>query len=222
MRKNINNVIILSSIVISIIFISYFLFSKGITNKIQANLIKLNGKLNNNSNMNDHPVITMVINSSGEKLVNEDVALTAIVESKYKVDKAYYSFDMKNWYDKGYDINYKENTSIKFVFNKSMNETVYIKVENSNGYQSYVYKTIVKIDKKAPIINVSKQNDKIIINALDNVGLASILYSFDGVNWDEKKIEGNSYSEDLLDINYKYYKAVDMAGNISKIKELND
>lgn len=221
MKKDKRNIIILFLIMIVIVLTSYFLFVNGTTNKIKASLNKLEANVNNNANTSDYPVITMVINSSGEKLVNEDVAITVIAESTYKIDKIYYSYDKQKWYDNVYEADFGKNANIRLAFDKTMDDVLYIKVENEKGYQSYVYETRINIDKEKPTLELNKNNESIIISATDNVGLASIQYSNDKENWDNEDISGEKITITKNDFAYKYIRVVDSAGNISKIKEID-
>lgn len=215
MRKDKRNLLILIIIVVLVFFSSYFLFTSGITGKLKGNAMKLSAGVNDEANASALPVITMVINSSGEDIVNEDVALTVIAEGNHEIDKVYYSFDMENWVDVVIEQKDEESISAKIVFNETMNETVYIVAENERGYKSYAYKTIVNIDKETPYINV----DKNIITTSDNVGLAKVQYSNDKVNWDSTYITGTEITL-TKDSNYSYVRIVDSVGNISEIKEI--
>ncbi len=218
MKRYRKNILILTLVVIVTIIASYFLYTSGTTNKIKANLNKLNKSINKDANISDYPIITMVINSSGEKLVNDDVALTVMAQSNYKIDKIYYSYDKKNWRSNTHFASYGKNANIRLLFTKSMDERVYIKVENERGYQSYVYFTSVKIDKKKPKLDVNISFDGVNILASDNIGLSAIQYSNDKVNWDEEKVSGKQVSLAKNNFSYCYIRAIDAAGNISKVK----
>lgn len=220
MNKDKKNILILFFIVIVIVLTSYFLFASGTTNKIRASINKMSADINKEENASFYPVITMVVNSSGENLVNEDVALTVIAESEYKIDKIYYSYDMEKWYDDAYEAEYGKNANIRLVFDENMNNVVYIKVENEMGYQSYVYETKVNIDKKKPVISINKNENEVVILATDNYGLSSVQYSTDGINWATEETSGKNVSIKKNDFNYVYVRVVDMAGNISSTKEI--
>lgn len=220
MKKDKKNILILFLILMVIILTSYFLFVSDTTNKIKASLSKLSANVNEDVNASYYPVITMVINSSGQRLVNEDVAVTVIAESQYKIDKVYYSFDKETWYDDAFEANYGKEANIKLVFNESMDEKLYIKVENEKGYQSYVYETSIKIDKEKPKVKVSKKNYGINVTAEDNYGLSNVQFSYDGVNWDSEEISGTMVSMGKKDFDYSYVRVVDEAGNISDVKEV--
>lgn len=215
MRKDKRNLLILFVIVILVVFSSYFLFASGITGKLKGNVLKLDASLNDEVNASFLPVITMVINSSGEKIVNSDVAVTIIAESNYKIDKVYYSFDMKNWTNATIENKGSDNITAKIVFDRTMNEIVYIVAENERGYKSYAYKTLVNIDKETPYIGVNKTT----LIASDNVGLSKVQYSNDKVNWDSTYITGTETTLSK-DVSYSYVRVVDLAGNISEIKEI--
>lgn len=214
MRKDKINILILFLIMVIVTLFSYFLFTSGITSRLGANVDRLSGSLSNNINPSNYPIITMVVNSSGERLVNTDVTITVFAQSNYKIDKAYYSFDNKTWYDVDY-FKKDNNITTKIIFKKAINKDVFIKVQNEKGYSSYAYKTHVNIDNEIPQIEVS--NSK--INAVDNYSLSSIQYSLDGINYDDYEVSGKKVS---LDKNtyYNYVRAVDKAGNISLVKQV--
>lgn len=222
MKKDKKNILVLFLLSMFIILTSYFLFISGTTNKIKASLNKMSKNLNQNANSSYYPVITMVINSSGDRLVNEDVVLTVFAESMYKIDKVYYSYDKKTWYDDVYEANYGKEANIKLLFTKTMNKTVYVKVENEKGYQSYVYEALVKIDKETPTLKIDVNFDKLSILASDNTGLSSIQYSYDGINWEEENISGKSATINKELFNIKYVRVVDTAGNISDVKKVKN
>ena len=215
MKKEKRNVLILLFIVILVVIFSYLIFISGTTNKLKAS-INRQKKVNTNSNASFYPVIKMVINSSGESLVNSDVALNIIGESIYTIDKVYYSYDGKKWYNNYYSFSSGKEANIKLVFKETMNKKVYIKIENEMGYQSYPYETIINIDKEKPTIKINSNN--VLIS--DNHELSSILLSNDNINYEEIKISGKKHTLNINEINYNYIKAVDMAGNISDLKKI--
>jgi hypothetical protein len=219
-KKDRRNILILFLILMVIVLTSYFLFVSGTTNKIKASLTKLTASVNDDASTGYYPVITMVINSSGERLVNEDVALTVMAESAYRIDKIYYSFDKENWYSDTYEADYGTEANIRLVFDETMDSAVYIKVENEMGYQSYAYETKVSIDKEKPKVSVIKNMDDITISATDNLGLSSIQYSTDGINWDDETVSGANVNMNKADFNYSFVRVVDTAGNISDVKEV--
>ena len=100
MKKDKRNIIILVVVIVLVVFSSYFLFISGITNEFRANVNKLSASVNSSPNASFFPVITTVINSSGEDVTNSNVGITVNAESIYKIDKLYYSFDLKNWKEK--------------------------------------------------------------------------------------------------------------------------
>lgn len=220
MKKDRRNILILFLIIMVMILTSYFLFVSGTTSKIKASLNKMESNFNEEPNVSDYPIITMVINSSGEKLVNEDVAITIKANSNYKIDKIYYSYDKEKWYNDAYETMYGKAANFKLLFTDTMNKMVYIKVENEKGYQSYVYETRINIDKNIPDIKVRGNGKKITISLTDNVGLSSIQYSLDGINWDEEEISGKKVTLRKENFEYKFIRTVDLSGNISDIKEV--
>lgn len=220
MKKDRRNILILFLIIMVMILTSYFLFVSGTTSKIKASLNKMESNFNEEPNVSDYPIITMVINSSGEKLVNEDVAITIMANSNYKIDKIYYSYDKEKWYNDAYETMYGKEANFKLLFTDTMNKMVYIKVENEKGYQSYVYETRINIDKNIPDIKVRGNGKEITISLTDNVGLSSIQYSLDGINWDEEEISGKKVTLRKENFEYKFIRTVDLSGNISDIKEV--
>lgn len=221
MKKDKINIIILAIIIVFVIFSSYYLFTSGITGMFGANVNRLSASVNSNPNASFYPVITTVINSSGEGVTNSDVGVTINAKSIYKIDKLYYSFDLKNWKENN---NFKKDYNItsKLVFTKSMNKTLYIKVENEKGYISYPYETIINIDKEIPSIKTSNFFSDGKVDLKDNYELSLIQYSNDKINWKSKKISGINYTIKQVNQNYKYLRVVDKAGNISKIKKIGD
>lgn len=218
MQKDKRNILIFTGVIIVVIFLSYFIFTSGVTGNLRASIKRLSGSTED-YNVNDLPVIDFVVNSSGEEFVNTDVAITVNASSNSKIDRLYYSFDMENWKVIKDDLNDTEITS-KIVFTDDMNEDLYIIVENENGYRSYAYKTSVKIDKENPKVKVSKDGDDTVIKASDNNELKYIQYSYDNENWDEEEISGEKLTLTKKDFNYKYVRVVDMVGNISKEVEV--
>ena len=221
MKKEKKYIIIFIIIIILVVFSSYFLFTSGITGMFGANVNRLSASVNSNPNASFYPVITTVINSSGEAVVNNDIAVTINAESIYKIDKLYYSFDLKEWkenngFKKGFNI------TSKLVFTESMNKKLYIKVENEKGYVSYPYETVINIDKEKPVIRTSNFFSDKKIDLKDNNELSLIQYSNDKINWKSKRISGTSYTIKQVNQNYKYLRVVDKAGNISKVKKIGD
>ena len=214
MQKDKRNILILVIIIVIIIIVSYFMFTSGTTGNIKASIEKLSAQ-SGDYNVSDLPVIDLVINSSGEKYVNTDVAITVNASSKYKIDKLYYSYDLEHFKEVKDDLDDTEITS-KIVFSDTMNEKVYIIAENEKGYRSYAYETLVKIDKENPKVKVSKDGNDVVIKASDNNELKYIQYSSDGVNWTDEETSGEEITMTKENFDYKYVRVVDMVGNISK------
>ena len=220
MRKDRRNLMFLVITLVLAVFTSYLLFASGVTSKLSASANKMTASLDNSPNTSDYPVITMVFNSSGEKLVNNDVAITVVAENDYKIDRVYYSYDKENWQEGPKGLIERDNTTFKLIFNKTMNEKVYIVVENEKGYRSYPYETTVNIDKYAPQISVNNYFDKIIINASDNNELSKVQYSNDNKVWENREVSGKDIS--INGEKYSYVRVVDTAGNISSIKKIEN
>lgn len=214
MKKDKRNFWILIFLIIIIILVSYFIFSFGITNKLRGSIMQ-------NDNMiiavDDYPKINFVVNSSGEKYANENIAITVNASSKYNINKLEYSFDLKNWISVNKKFNTKEINE-KIVFSKSMDKNLYIRVINEKGLKSYAYKTVLKIDKQKPILKIINDNNDIMIIAEDNVSLSKIQYSNDLMSWDEEEISGQDVTLRKENFDYKYIRVVDTVGNISKEK----
>ena len=214
MKKDKRNFWILIFLIIIINLISYFIFSSGITNKLRGSIMQ-------NDNMimavDDYPKINFVVNSSGEKYVNENIAITVNAISKYNIIKLEYSFDLENWIKIDKSFNTKE-ISEKIVFSKNMNEYLYIRVANEKGLKSYAYKTVLKIDKQKPILKIINDNNDIMIIAEDNVSLSKIQYSNDLMSWADEEISGQDVTLRKENFDYKYIRVVDTVGNISHVK----
>lgn len=213
------HVIIFSVVILFVISVSYFMFEIGVTNKLEGRIYDTKIKIKEGRYTSDLPVINMVINSSGEKIVNDSVALTVKAKSNYNIIRIEYSTDLKNWKTIKKDINSKDIMT-KLVFNDSIYGDVYIRVINEEGYRSYAYKTSVKIDKVLPKIRVYKEDNDVVLKASDNVMLSSIQYSNDKLNWEDEKVNAEAIALRKNDINYKYVRVVDSAGNISSIKNI--
>lgn len=208
MVKDKKYIFIISFICILIIIISYLLFKNGTTNKLKTNVFRLKANVNGqNVSASNRPVINMVVNSSGEKPVNSDVSINVFGEGNDEITNIYYSFDLKKWYDDFDNISLGNSVTAKKIFKKAMNEIVYIKLVNKYGYESYSYKTIVIIDREKPIISLESNN----ILMKDNIGIRTVQYSNDLLNWDDSNIL------DINLVNYKYARAVDTSGNISRV-----
>ena len=74
------------------------LYSYGITDKVSANIEGYTHVVKN-VNYSDLPVITSIINSSGEEYTNSDVAIIVNAEGKYDLKKLEYSFDLREKYE---------------------------------------------------------------------------------------------------------------------------
>ncbi len=219
MKKDRRNIIILAIVIIVVIVISYLIFIYGLTDKLKGSAEKLTAEVSD-GNISDLPVINYVVNSSGEKLVNTDVALTINATSKYNIDKIEYSFDLENWNEVKEEINDKE-INYKLIFTKTNNRKVYIRVQNEKGYKSYAYETKVMIDKKEPEISVAYKDNEVLITATDENGLSSIQYSNDKENWDEDETSGEKVTLRKNNFEYKYIRAIDSVGNISDVKKID-
>lgn len=219
MKKDKKNLFILIIVIICVIVLSYLLFFSGITNKLKASLNGLTASINENANQGDLPIINNVINSSGEVLVNTDVAIIINASSIYNITKVEYSFDLKNW--KKIDGSYNtKNVNVKLVFKDDMDKILYIRATNEKGYQSYAYKTAIKIDKTSPKIIIGKYKNDTTIKASDLNKVSSIQYSSDKLNWEDINVSGEEVTITKTFDKGTYLRAVDSAGNISKIKEV--
>lgn len=220
MKKDKRNILILIVVIIVVILMSYLLFFSGLTDKLKANVQGLDASINNNVNPSDLPKIDNLINSSGENIVNTDVAITINASSIYNIKNIEYSYDLKHWKNIKGDYNKKE-VSAKLVFSNTMNEEVYIRVMNERGYKSYAIKTLVNIDKEIPKLIVGPNGNDTVIKASDNVGVTSVQYSSDKLNWEDIEVSGESI---VLTRNFNketYIRVVDEVGNISKIKKVD-
>ncbi len=219
MNKKIKIILISLIILFLIVGASYLMYSFGITYKIQGNLQMLPSVTSKDYNQSDLPVINYVINSSGEKIVNNDVALTVHATSIYNIKKIEYTNDFKNWVVVADNLNSKE-IDYKIIFKENINKTIYIRVQNVKGYRSYGYKTVVKIDKEEPKVTLERLGEKLVIKSTDNVGLSAVQYSNDGVNWIDEDVSGKDVIITKEKTEYKYIRTVDLLGNISLVKEV--
>ncbi len=219
MNKKIKLILISLIILFFVVGASYLIFYFGITYKIQGNLQMLSSVSNKDFNQSDLPVINYVINSSGEKMVNNDVALTVHATSIYDIKKIEYTYDFKNWVVVTDDLNSKE-IDYKIIFKENIDKSIYIRVQNVKGYRSYGYKTVVKIDKEKPKVTLDHLDKKLVIKSTDNVGLSTVQYSNDGVNWIDESVSGKNVIITKEPIEYKYIRTVDLLGNISLVKEV--
>lgn len=219
MRKDKRNILIFVIVLIVIVIISYLMFSSGITSKLKANAQGLTAGLDNNVKATDLPVINEVVNSSGSKLVNTDVALIVSASSNHNINKVEYSYDLKNWKEVKEKVDDKEITT-KIVFSKTMNKKVYIRVQNNRGYKSYAYYATVNIDKEIPTLRIKKEGNGVVIYAKDNIGLSSVQYSNDKLNWVSQRVSGEEVVLRKENFDYKYTRVVDTVGNISEVKSV--
>lgn len=215
------NIIIFFITFLIVVLASYFMFSFGITDKIKGSIYEARIGTKEGKYTSDLPVINMIINSSGKRIVNDSVTLTVIAKSNCNIKRLEYSVDLKKWKVLKDDLNDK-NISTKIVFNDHIYGNVYIRVINEKGYSSYAYETSVRIDKTSPSLNVHKDDKDIIINANDNKMLSSIQYSNDMINWDDEEVSAESIILRKNNLSYKYVRVVDEAGNISEIKKIDD
>ena len=200
MRKYGINMFIIVLILIFVIFTSYMLYSYGITDKVSANI---EGYTH---------VVKDVNYSSGEEYTNSDVAIIVNIEGKYDLKKLEYSFDLKNWHIIKNNISKKSYTG-KIVFDKTTNKTVYIRVIDTKGYQSYAHHTKVMIDKEKPSIVLNGNT----LSVQDNTLVSYIQYSNDLKTWDEVLVSGSDVKINIENYDYKYFRCVDKVGNISKV-----
>lgn len=217
MRKDVRNLIIFIMISVVVAISSYFLFSNGIADKILGSINKLKASVNGNEgNIEDYPVITYLLNTSGEKEVNTDVVVTINASGKDEITDFEYSFDKKTWYKDFQDIKTGKQASARKIFTDTMNKAVYFKVTNKYGYRSYYSKTIVNIDKEKPVI----ERGLSLIIATDNSLIDKVQYSNDLINWEDYDFE-DIKEISLGKIDYKYVRAVDKSGNISEVLKTN-
>jgi hypothetical protein len=221
MGKNKRNTLIICFVFIFVVAISYLMFESGITSKLKANVH--NVVITSNLTPADLPIITLVINSTGEKISNGDASITVFAKSMHKINKIYYSYDLVKWYTDAYEKKEGTDFSAKLIFKEDINTNIYIKVENELGLVSYPYKTSVNLDNIVPTLEVYEENKVLYISAYDYNGISSIEYSKDGINWIKK-----SFNETTVNINenkrkfkYNYIRAVDTAGNISEERKVD-
>lgn len=219
MQKDKRNIFILLIVIMIVISISYLLFFSGLTIKLKASLQNLTVN-NNDANASDLPLIDTVINSSGQQLVNTDVAIIINSSSKYNITKVEYSFDLKDWKKVKGEYGSK-NVTTKIVFEETMNEKVYIRVENEKGYKSYAYETVVNIDKEKPSISFNKDKNNVVISASDNNIVETIQYSNDKLSWEDEVVSAESVTITKKLAKGSYIRAVDAAGNISEVKKID-
>lgn len=219
MKKDKKNLFIFIIIIVCVIVFSYFLFFSGITEKLRASATGITANVDKDVKKEDLPVINSVINSSGNSVVNSNVVLNVTASSIYKITKVEYSFDLKNWKKISGNFN-RNNIDAKIIFTKTMDKKIYIRVTNDHGYRSYPYKTSVKIDKESPVIEIGDFESDTVIKVKDNVEISSIQCSSDKLNWEDFDVSGQEVTITKTLSSGTYLRAVDSAGNISKIKEV--
>lgn len=219
MKKDKKNLFIFIIIIVCVIVFSYFLFFSGITEKLRASATGITANVDKDVKKEDLPVINSVINSSGNSVVNSNVVLNVTASSIYKITKVEYSFDLKDWKKISGNFN-RNNIDAKIIFTKTMDKKIYIRVTNDHGYRSYPYKTSVKIDKESPVIEIGDFESDTVIKAKDNVEISSIQCSSDKLNWEDFDVSGQEVTITKTLSSGTYLRAVDSAGNISKIKEV--
>ena len=219
MKKDKKNLFIFIIIIVCVIVFSYFLFFSGITEKLRASATGITANVDKDVKKEDLPVINSVINSSGNSVVNSNVVLNVTASSIYKITKVEYSFDLKNWKKISGNFN-RNNIDAKIIFTKTMDKKIYIRVTNDHGYRSYPYKTSVKIDKESPVIEIGDFESDTVIKVKDNVEISYIQCSSDKLNWEDFDVSGQEVTITKTLSSGTYLRAVDSAGNISKIKEV--
>ena len=219
MKKDKKNLFIFIIIIVCVIVFSYFLFFSGITEKLRASATGITANVDKDVKKEDLPVIKSVINSSGNSVVNSNVVLNVTASSIYKITKVEYSFDLKDWKKISGNFN-RNNIDAKIIFTKTMDKKIYIRVTNDHGYRSYPYKTSVKIDKESPVIEIGDFESDTVIKVKDNVEISSIQCSSDKLNWEDFDVSGQEVTITKTFDKGTYLRAVDSAGNISKIKEV--
>lgn len=218
MQKDKKIILIFTIVLLLIVGASYFLFASGTTNKIKGSINGLTSSVIDGE-ASDLPIINYVVNSSGEKLVNTDIAVTINASSKYNIKKIEYSYDLKNWKKMDEEFNSKE-VSAKLVFTKTINKKLYIRVINEKNYSSYAYETVVKIDKEKPSVSLENKETGVVVKASDNNDLSAIQYSNDNVNWEEEAVSGKTVTSDKELESNTYVRVVDVVGNISDVKKV--
>ena len=219
MKKDKKNLFIFIIIIVCVIVFIYFLFFSGITEKLRASATGITANVDKDVKKEDLPVINSVINSSGNSVVNSNVVLNVTASSIYKITKVEYSFDLKDWKKISGNFN-RNNIDAKIIFTKTMDKKIYIRVTNDHGYRSYPYKTSVKIDKESPVIEIGDFESDTVIKVKDNVEISSIQCSSDKLNWEDFDVSGQEVTITKTLSSGTYLRAVDSAGNISKIKEV--
>ena len=216
-----NKKIVFIFIILTSLVSSFLLFNLGITSKLLGTITGINAQDYTYQNSNNYPYIDLVINSTGEKLVNEESSIIVFASSKYKITKFLYSLDKQNY--KEFDFYYDGDKYIgKLDFLGTFNSDIYIKVENEQKYSSYVYTTKINVDKQKPMIEYNIKNNNIHIYAKDNLKLSSIQCSLDGYNYNDNIINEKNILMILKKESCNYIRTVDKAGNISEVKKITD
>ena len=147
MQIKMKNVGVFIVLILFSIFLSFFLLESGFTETFENNIRKLTGNALTVEQQNDKPKIDIIINSSGENEVSEDVLVIVGATDKAKIKRVEYSYDKESWFEIK-DLNYEDNKYIaRQVFNDNMNEEVFIRAINEYGNTSYYKSTIVNINK---------------------------------------------------------------------------
>ncbi|MEG2620532.1 MAG: hypothetical protein RSA10_00340 [Bacilli bacterium] len=223
MKKNVFNIICLGLSAVLITLFSYFLYVGGITENISLFLSKIKANANISENVSsNYPRIDLFVNSSGEKITNEDLVLIVNSSDDIKISKAEYSFDKQRWFDDFDEETYGKESVVKKVFRENIDKKVYLRVTNNKGYSSYVIQTIVNVDKTKPVVNLQKKGNEVLVTAKDNVGITQVQYSYDNLIWNDftdVKFNGKDVTVNILKEKATFIRVVDKAGNISKIKE---
>lgn len=147
MQIKMKNVGVFIVLILFSIFLSFFLLESGFIETFENNIRKLTGNALTVEQQNDKPKIDIIINSSGENEVSEDVLVIVGVTDKAKIKKVEYSYDKESWFEIK-DLNYEDNKYVaRQVFNDNMNEEVFIRAINEYGNTSYYKSTIVNINK---------------------------------------------------------------------------
>ncbi|HOZ54055.1 MAG TPA: hypothetical protein PKY25_01840 [Bacilli bacterium] len=231
--KKLIRLLFITLLIIFAIEFSDFLYKSGYTDKALGYLKKTYASiLNLPINTNDYPVIKSISNSSGGKLINDDVVILIEAIDKEGIANFYYSFNKKDWYSDFNYIKINKKAEAKLVFNSTMDKTVYFYVTNNKLNKSYIFSTKVLIDKDKPKLTyeVSYDNNikRIYATAIDNYEMKKMQYSYDSKIWYDdyeykyyslnKKLDGKL----VKSINQKIYiRAVDKVGNISKVYSIN-
>lgn len=216
-----NKKIVFIFIILTSLVSSFLLFNLGITSKLLGTITGINTQDYTYQNSDNYPYIDLVINSTGEKLVNEESSIIVFASSKYKITKFLYSLDKQNY--KEFDFYYDGDKYIgKLDFLGTFNSDIYIKVENEQKYSSYVYTTKINVDKQKPMIEYNIKNNNIHIYAKDNLKLSSIQCSLDGYNYNDNIINEKNILMILKKESCNYIRTVDKAGNISEVKKITD